>query len=136
MARKVNALRDALEAGFIIVKECGEDDERGSVKMLRTPGAEDRPSTAYLVLTNRQINGDCWMDMYGLLKIDEAEDRFNLGMMDHDVHMARRYSLRNECTVYVATNGHEIIWSDSPSQIRAEGFWILQIFEHGHVAEA
>ena len=52
-----------------------------------------------------------------------------------DLENARRYSEAHG-TVWAASNGNEIIWSDSRSQVIRDGFWICSIFEHGHRVEA
>lgn len=53
-----------------------------------------------------------------------------------DLQNARRYSQLSVGTVYAASNGEEIIWSDSRSQVDREGFWICQIYEDGHIVNA
>lgn len=56
-------------------------------------------------------------------------------MMMHDLENARQYSI-DKGTVWAASNGNEIIWSDSRSQVDRPGFWICSIFEYGHRVEA
>lgn len=52
-----------------------------------------------------------------------------------DLENARQYSELHG-TVWAASNGHEIIWSDSRSQVDRDGFWICSIFEYGHMVSA
>lgn len=56
-------------------------------------------------------------------------------IMIQDLENARQYS-ENHGPVWAASNGKEIIWSDSRSQVDRDGFWICSIFEHGHRVEA
>lgn len=53
-----------------------------------------------------------------------------------DLQNARRYSELSGGTVYAASNGNSIIWSDSRSQVEREGYWICQIYECGHIVSA
>lgn len=57
-------------------------------------------------------------------------------IMRLDIQNACRYSKLSGNTVYAASNGSEIIWSDSRSQVDRDGFWICNIFEDGHAVEA
>ena len=61
-------------------------------------------------------------------------DRKEMLMLE-DLENARKYSLKHG-TVWAASNGNEIIWSDSRSQVNRPGFWICSIFEAGHRVEA
>lgn len=53
-----------------------------------------------------------------------------------DLEAARQFSEDHNTTVYAASNGSEIIWSDSRSQVIRGGFWIASIFVNGRRAEA
>ena len=57
-------------------------------------------------------------------------------MMEEDLSKARSYSRRKKCTVWCASNGQELIWSNSRSQVDRDGFWICSIFENGNRVEA
>lgn len=131
MIERTNVLEHAKECNFVVIKEYGEDNEFCSVKMLRLGENE---TALYLVIKNRyQL---CWMDMYGVMRYHEAIDRFNDCVMEKDLYNARIYSEKHSCTVWAASNGREIIWSDSRTQVDRDGFWICQIFECGYIAEA
>lgn len=52
--------------------------------------------------------------------------------MIDDLSGARAYSRKHRCTVWAMSNGNEIIWSDSRSQVEREGFFLCSIFECGY----
>ena len=137
---KNNALMNAIESGFITIKEYGDDESTylgvGSVKMLTHISGNNDSSDIYLVLVKASSEPGDWIDRYGLMHIDEAKERFNDCVMAKDLLYAKLNSRHNHCTVYAASNGSEIIWSDSRSQVDRDGFWICRIFEDGHAVEA
>lgn len=130
MIPRTNVLDHAKECGFEVIREYGED-ECCAVKMLRSGTGQ---TALFLVIKNREQHG--WMDMYGLMCADDAQERFRDCIMEKDLCNARTYSGKRSCTVWAASNGRDIIWSDSRSQVEREGFWICQIFEDGHIVEA
>lgn len=135
MAR-YNALQTAMDLGFITIKEYGDEESTyarpGDVKMLRHISSDD----VFLVIVKVSTAPGDWVDRYGLMFADEAQEVFKECVMTKDLLNAKLYSRHNNCTVYAASNGSEIIWSDSRSQVERDGFWICQIFEDGHAVEA